>query len=128
MARARPANRTILGQDGRIIAEAPEVGHDGCREGRYAELAGKTVFSARSASWSSCRNPASSIGDPKPFTHVVKFYEKGDRPLEIVSTRQWYIRNGARDEALRDKLIALGRRCLGIPTSCACDSRTGPMA
>ena len=63
----------------------------------------------RSASSSCCRSPASSIGDPKPFTHVVKFYEKGDRPLEIVSTRQWYIRNGARDEALRDKLIALGR-------------------
>ena len=29
----------------------------------------------------------------------MKFFEKGDRPLEIVSTRQWYIRNGARDEA-----------------------------
>src|SRR5690606_37063451 len=48
-------------------------------------------------------------GEPKPFTHAVKFYEKGDRPLEIVSTRQWYIRNGARDEALRDRLIELGR-------------------
>ena len=24
------------------------------------------------------------------------FYEKGDKPLEIVSTRQWYIRNGGR--------------------------------
>ena len=39
----------------------------------------------------------------------MKFYEKGDRPLEIVSTRQWYVRNGARDEDLRDKLVALGR-------------------
>ena len=55
-------------------------------------------------------SPASSSGDPKPFTHAVKFYEKGDRPLEIVSTRQWYVRNGARDEALREKLIALGAR------------------
>ena len=48
-------------------------------------------------------------GDPKPFTHPVKFFEKGDRPLEIVSTRQWYIRNGARDAELRERLIALGR-------------------
>ncbi len=38
----------------------------------------------------------------------MKFYEKGDRPMEIVSTRQWYVRNGARDEALRDRLIELG--------------------
>jgi valyl-tRNA synthetase len=49
------------------------------------------------------------VGDPKPFTHAVKFYEKGDRPLEIVSTRQWYIRNGARDEALRERLVEFGR-------------------
>jgi valyl-tRNA synthetase len=38
----------------------------------------------------------------KPFNHPVKFYEKGDRALEIVSTRQWYLRNGARDEAFRE--------------------------
>jgi valyl-tRNA synthetase len=38
----------------------------------------------------------------------VKFYEKGDRPLEIVTSRQWYIRNGGRDVALRDELLARG--------------------
>jgi len=32
------------------------------------------------------------IGDAKPITHSVKFFEKGDRPLEIVSSRQWFIR------------------------------------
>jgi valyl-tRNA synthetase len=47
-------------------------------------------------------------GEPSPITHPVKFYEKGDRPLEIVTTRQWYIRNGARDEELRAALIARG--------------------
>ncbi len=31
--------------------------------------------------------------------HAVKFYEKGDLPLEIITTRQWYIRNGSRDAA-----------------------------
>jgi valyl-tRNA synthetase len=39
----------------------------------------------------------------------VKFFEKGDKPLEIISTRQWYIRNGARDEDLRERLIQRGR-------------------
>lgn len=32
------------------------------------------------------------IGDPKPITHPVKFYEKGDRPLEFRPTRQWFIK------------------------------------
>ena len=27
----------------------------------------------------------------------MKFYERGSRPLEIVTSRQWYIRNGGRD-------------------------------
>ena len=45
------------------------------------------------------------VGDPRPITHPVKFYEKGDRPLEIVTSRQWFIRNGGRDErAAREQL------------------------
>jgi valyl-tRNA synthetase len=35
----------------------------------------------------------------------VKFYEKGDRPLEIVTSRQWFIKT----MELRDALIARGR-------------------
>src|SRR5690606_4880349 len=46
------------------------------------------------------------VGDT--FQHPVKFFEKGDRPLEIVSTRQWYITNAARGEELRSKLLAFG--------------------
>ncbi len=102
-------NRTILGQDGRILADAPDVIVTDAATAAYAELAGKTVFSAKKRVVELLQESGELIGDPKPFTHVVKFYEKGDRPLEIVSTRQWYVRNGARDEALRDKLIALGR-------------------
>jgi valyl-tRNA synthetase len=41
--------------------------------------------------------------------HAVKFYEYGEAPLEIVATRQWYIRNGGRDAGLRDALLARGR-------------------
>ena len=39
----------------------------------------------------------------------MKFYENGDRPLEIVTTRQWYIRNGGRDPELREAFLARGR-------------------
>ena len=40
---------------------------------------------------------------------MTNFYEKGDKPLEIVATRQWYIRNGGRDAELRDELLARRR-------------------
>ncbi|GAA1847272.1 valine--tRNA ligase [Microbacterium koreense] len=102
-------NRTILGQDGRVIAEAPDVIVTESAKSAYAELAGKTVFSAKKAVVELLRASGELEGDPKPFTHAVKFFEKGDRPLEIVSTRQWYVRNGARDEVLRERLIALGQ-------------------
>ena len=48
------------------------------------------------------RVAASCDGEPRPITHPVKFYERGDRPLEIVTSRQWYFRNGGRDADLRD--------------------------
>ena len=102
-------NRTILGRDGRVLPDPPDALTTDAARAAYAQLAGKTVFSARKQIVDLLRESGELIGDPQPFTHVVKFYEKGDRPLEIVSTRQWYIRNGARDEALRERLIALGR-------------------
>jgi valyl-tRNA synthetase len=55
------------------------------------------------------RDTGALVSEPRPITHAVKFYEKGDRPLEIVTTRQWYFRNGGRDAALRDALLARGR-------------------
>ena len=55
------------------------------------------------------------IGEPQPITHPVKFFEKGQRPLEIVTSRQWYIRNGGRDQALRDALIDRGRELNWVP-------------
>jgi valyl-tRNA synthetase len=102
-------NRTIIGADGRVIHEAPEALVTDQAKAAYAELAGKTVFSAKQRIVELLRESGDLIGDPKPIQHVVKFYEKGDRPLEIVSTRQWYIRNGARDEGLRATLVERGR-------------------
>jgi valyl-tRNA synthetase len=43
------------------------------------------------------------------------FYEKGDKPLEIVSTRQWYIRNGGRDEDLKRAMLERGAELEWIP-------------
>ncbi|MET0956344.1 MAG: valine--tRNA ligase [Cryobacterium sp.] len=101
-------NRAIMGFDGRIIAEAPDVIVTPEGQAAYAQLAGKTVFSAKQAMVDLLRASGDLIGEPKPIVHPVKFFEKGDKPLEIVSTRQWYIRNGARDEKLRARLIEHG--------------------
>ena len=57
----------------------------------YAELAGKTVFSARARMVELLRDSGDLDGEPRPVTRPVKFYERGDRPLEIVTSGQWYI-------------------------------------
>jgi valyl-tRNA synthetase len=102
-------NRAILGWDGRILSDAPDVIKDPKALETFAELAGKTVFSARQRIVELLTDSGDMVGEAKPITHPVKFFEKGDKPLEIVSTRQWYLRNGGRDEALRDQLIKLGK-------------------
>jgi valyl-tRNA synthetase len=102
-------NRTIIGADGRIVADAPAALTTDAARSAYAELAGKTVFSAKARIVELLRESDELIGEPKPIVHAVKFFEKGDRPLEIISTRQWYITNGARDARLRDTLIEAGR-------------------
>ena len=108
-------NRTILGKDGRVLADAPEAIVSDAGRAAYAELAGKTVFSARKSIVELLQASGDLIEVGKPFNHAVKFFEKGDRPLEIVSTRQWYIRNGARDEKLRDDLLENGRQMAWHP-------------
>jgi len=102
-------NRTILGKDGRVLADAPDAITSDAGRAAYAELAGKTVFSARKSIVEQLQASGDLLEVGKPFSHAVKFFEKGDRPLEIVSTRQWYIRNGARDEQLREQLLENGR-------------------
>ena len=102
-------NRAILGWDGRIISEAPDVITSKKGKEIFALLAGKTTFSAKQTIVELLQESGDMVGDAKPITHPVKFFEKGDKPLEIVSTRQWYIRNGGRDEDLRSVLIAKGK-------------------
>ncbi|HJQ48761.1 MAG TPA: valine--tRNA ligase [Amycolatopsis sp.] len=94
--------RTIVGRDGRILADPP-AGLDG-EPGRksYAELAGATVHAARERVVGMLRESGDLDGEPKKTVRPVKFYEKGDKPLEIVSSRQWFIRSIAhQDEMLQ---------------------------
>ncbi|HEV2377515.1 MAG TPA: valine--tRNA ligase [Streptosporangiaceae bacterium] len=99
--------RSVLRRDGRFQEETPGWLGDGHA---YAELAGKTSVQARRRMVDLLREAGCLLGEPQPIKHQVKFYEKGDRPLEIVTSRQWYIRNGARDPGLRGTLIKLGRQ------------------
>lgn len=103
-------NRSVIGFDGRFQAEAPEALASEAAQAAYAELAGKTVFSAKKAMLELLQAAGRLVGEQRAITHPVKFFEKGDKPLEIVSTRQWYVRNGGRDQALRERLVALGRQ------------------
>ncbi|MFC6234110.1 valine--tRNA ligase, partial [Leucobacter soli] len=102
-------NRAILGFDGRVLTEAPEAIVSEQGRDAYAQIAGKTVFSAKQTVVELLQASGELQGEIRKITHPVKFFEKGDRPLEIVSTRQWYIANGARDEGLRERLLAHGR-------------------
>ncbi len=101
--------RAILGFDGRVLREVPEAITSETGQAAYAQIAGKTVFSAKQTMVELLQASGELVGEIRKITHPVKFFEKGDRPLEIVSTRQWYIKNGARDEALRERLLAHGR-------------------
>ena len=79
---------------------------------------------ARASSSCSAR-AAISLGEPRPITHAVKFYEKGDRPLEIVTSRQWFIKTMDFREAL---LAARPRARLASRPTCRRGSRTGSTA
>ena len=50
------------------------------------------------------------VGEPKPITHPVKFWENGNRPLEIVTSWQWFIKYPPTDD-----LLARGRELRWFP-------------
>jgi len=100
--------RSIVRRDGRILADTPEwISGDVARE-RFAEIAGATTFTARERVVAALREAGDLDGEPATTTRKANFYEKGDKPLEIVTSRQWYIRNGGRDAELREGLLARG--------------------
>src|SRR5262249_26555115 len=108
--------RQIIGRDGRLVPVT--FGTDGWESRNpdaanqyYAAVAGKAVNGARKAIVELLRDPAGRAvgseaalrGEPKPIEHSVKFYEKGDRPLEFVTTRQWFVRLLDKKDALLAK-------------------------
>ena len=107
--------RPIIGWDGRIMADAPQGLQTGRAREAYDKLVGATVHTARERMVEMLGESGDLVGEPTPITHPVKFYEKGDKPLEVVTTRQWYIRNGGRDEDLRAQLIQRGRELVWHP-------------
>ncbi|MCY3851659.1 MAG: valine--tRNA ligase [Acidimicrobiaceae bacterium] len=107
--------RTVIGRDGRFTAETPDWldSPDGCAT--YQRLAGKRVRQAQEEIVQILSESGDLDGAPRPIVHPVKFFEKGDKPLEIVSSRQWYIRNGGRDADLREALVARGDEINWVP-------------
>jgi valyl-tRNA synthetase len=100
--------RAIVNRAGRINPEPPPGIGSEAGLAAYGRLAGKTIFSAQAEMVEMLRETGEMMGEPEPVTHPVKFFEKGDKPLEIVTSRQWYIRNGGRDASLRADLISRG--------------------
>jgi valyl-tRNA synthetase len=71
----------------------------------YGTIAGLSASKARARIVEQLKESGDLIGEPRPITHAVKFYEKGDRPLEIVTSRQWFFKT----IEFREALLARGR-------------------
>ncbi|HWC10390.1 MAG TPA: valine--tRNA ligase, partial [Acidimicrobiales bacterium] len=84
--------RSVIERDGRIRDAAPVSFRGGNGQDHWQELRGKTVKQARERITELLRQSGDLVGEPRPITHAVKYYEKGNRPLEIVTSRQWFIR------------------------------------
>ncbi|MDA1256253.1 MAG: valine--tRNA ligase [Chloroflexi bacterium] len=114
------ALRQVLGRDGLIVDR--RYGDEGWESNdpelanvNYAEIVGKRVNQARRIVVEQLRDPANSAmaggdaplqGEPRPIKHAVRFFEKGDSPLEYLTSRQWFVR--LMDK--KDELIRMGRQ------------------
>jgi valyl-tRNA synthetase len=107
--------RTVIGRDGRLHRDTPEWLSAEPATTAYSQIAGKTVFGAREQVVSMLRESGDLDGEPTPTTRMANFYEKGEKPLEIVSTRQWYIRNGGHEPDLRQALVERGAEIVWVP-------------
>jgi len=103
--------RSVLGPDGRL-AEVPwgtlgwESENLPRARAEYAELQGRTINQARRRIVEQLQQAGELIGEPQPVNRAVKFFEKGERPVEIITSRQWFIRTIEH----HDELIARGRQ------------------
>ena len=109
------STRSVIGRDGRFLTATPDWLAGEAEAGAYGQLAGLTVKQAQAKMVELLRDSGELHGEPRPVTHPVKFYERGSRPLEIVTSRQWYIRNGGRDEDRREAFLIRGKELAWYP-------------
>ena len=102
--------RAVVQRDGRF-GPAPfgepgwESEHPDDARASYERLEGRNARQAQRAILEMLAAEECLVGEPRAITHAVKYYERGERPLEIVASPQWYVRT----MALRERLIAAGR-------------------
>ncbi len=82
-----------------------ESANPGVAQAAYDQIAGLSAKKAQIKVAELLSASGDLLGPPRPITHHVKFFEKGDRPLEIVTSRQWFIKTIEH----RDGLLARGR-------------------
>jgi len=107
--------RAVIGRDGRFAADAPPWLTTDESLNSYSRIARKAAGGAREQMVQMLRDSGELLGEIRPIQHPVKFYEKGDKPLEIVTSRQWYLRNGGRSEELKTTLLAVGAELVWHP-------------
>jgi len=107
--------RTVIGRNGRFQVEPPSWFASQAARAAYAPLAGLTAEAARSTIRALLGETGDLEGEPRHVSHPVKFYEKGEHPLEIVASRQWYVSNGGRDGDLRRRLLERGSQLGWVP-------------
>lgn len=100
--------RPVITRAGRIVADAPEWITDPDGRDLFARMSGKTVHGAREVVVDALRETGDLDGEPQKTQRKANFYERGEKPLEIVTSRQWYIRNGGRDAELNAALVNRG--------------------
>jgi valyl-tRNA synthetase len=108
--------RSLIQADGTLgsvaWAEPPWISSEPDRaRSYYARLTGLSAQQARTRIVEQLRDAGKLIGEPRSIKHAVKFYEKGDRPLEIVTSRQWFIKT----IDFRDALLKRGRELIWHP-------------
>ena len=89
--------RAVLQSDGRLGAvQWGAKGWESADAERatryYGELQGLPAAKARVKIAEQLRDSGDLVGEPRQITHAVKFFEKGDRPLEIITSRQWFFK------------------------------------
>ncbi|MHB2016484.1 MAG: valine--tRNA ligase [Candidatus Xenobia bacterium] len=109
--------KQVIGSEGRMLpvrfGEGPFVSRDNARaQATWDQLGGQGINQVRKKMAELLREDGSLVGDLKPIEHPVKFYEKGERALEFLPTRQWFIKILEH----KDPLLQQGRKITWHPS------------